>query len=192
MSEGQENTTNETQESQPVAQEDANVDYKSLYLDEVQNAKKLRKRAQDAEFSIEENTKVRETQKVKQLREQEKFQELSENLQKQLDDVSPYKEKWESHESSRRDALLSKLPEEDREGLQTESLKTLEYIVSKIEASKPVNPQHSPGQSRNINSSPHKDWTSMKPDELRDNWDNIVKAAIEKGKAKAKDGRIKT
>ena len=122
MSEGQENPTNETQESQPSAQEDANVDYKSLYLDEVQNAKKLRKRAQDAEFSIEENTKVRETQKVKQLREQEKFQELSENLQKQLDDVSPYKEKWESHESSRRDALLSKLPEEDREGLQTESL----------------------------------------------------------------------
>ena len=131
MSEGQENTTNETQESQPIATEDANVDYKSLYLDEVQNAKKLRKRAQDAEFSIEENTKVRETQKVKQLREQEKFQELSENLQKQLDAVTPYKERWETHEATRRDALLSKLPEEDREGLQTESLKTLEYIVSK-------------------------------------------------------------
>ena len=48
MSEGQENPTNETQQSQPSAQEDANVDYKSLYLDEVQNAKKLRKRAQDA------------------------------------------------------------------------------------------------------------------------------------------------
>ena len=181
MSEGQENPTNETQESQPIATEDANVDYKSLYLDEVQNAKKLRKRAQDAEFNIEENTKARETQKVKQLREQEKYQELSENLQKQLDDISPYKEKWESHESSRRDILLSKLPEEDREGLQAESLKTLEYIASKLEQGKPVNPQHSPGQSRNVKEVP-KDWTTLSPDDQRENWDAIVSSAIERSK----------
>ena len=181
MSEGQENPTNETQESQPIATEDANVDYKSLYLDEVQNAKKLRKRAQDAEFNIEENTKARETQKVKQLKEQEKYQELSEKLQKQLEDVSPYKEKWESHESTRIDTLLSKLPEEDREGLQAESLKTLEYIVSKLEQSKPVNPQHSPGQSRNVKEVP-KDWTTLSADEKRENWDAIVAAAVERSK----------
>ena len=72
MSEGQENPVNEAQESQTVAQDDANVDYKSLYLDEVQNAKKLRKRAQDAEVSIQDFTKQQETQNVKQLRNQEK------------------------------------------------------------------------------------------------------------------------
>jgi len=182
MSEGQENTTNETQESQPSVSEDANVDYKSLYLEEVQNAKKLRKRAQDAELSVQETTKERETQKVKQLKEQEKYQELSEKLQKQLDDVSPYKEKWESHESSRRDTLLSKLPEEDREGLQAESLKTLEYIVSKLEQSKPVNPQHSPGQARNVKEVP-KDWTTLSADEQRENWDAIVAAAVERSKS---------
>ena len=179
MSEGQENTTNETQESQPIATEDANVDYKSLYLDEVQNAKKLRKRAQDAELSNQETTKKRETQKVKQLKEQERFQELSENLQKQLDEVMPYKDKWESHETSRRDTLLSKLPEEDREGLQTESLKTLEYITSKLEQDKPVNPQHIPGQSRNVNQS-NEDWTKMDERERRANWDNIVASAKNK------------
>ena len=181
MSEGQENTTNETQVSQPSAQEDANVDYKSLYLDEVQNAKKLRKRAQDAEVSIQDFTKQQETQKVKQLKKQEKFQELSENLQKQLDDVTPYKEKWESHESNRREHLLSKLPEEDREGLQAESLKTLEYIASKLEQSKPINPPHSPGQSRNVKEVP-KDWTTLSADEQRENWDAIVAAAIKRSK----------
>ena len=148
MSEGQENTTNETHESQPVAQEDANVDYKSLYLDEVQNAKKLRKRAQDAEVSIQDFTTQRETQKVKQLRKQEKFQELSENLQTQLDAVTPYKERWESHESSRREALLSKLPEEDREALSQKDLGTLEYIVNLKQESKPSNPAHTPGMAR--------------------------------------------
>ena len=72
MSEGQENTANETQESQPIAQEDANVDYKSLYLDEVQNAKKLRKRAQESESKNEEFLTAQETQKVKSMKDQER------------------------------------------------------------------------------------------------------------------------
>ena len=182
MSEGQENPANETQQSPTVAQDDANVDYKALYLEEVQNSKKQRKRAQNAELSVQETMKEREAQKVKQLKEQEKFQELSENLQKQLDDVMPYKEKWETHETNRRDTLLSKLPEEDREGLQTESLSTLEYIVSKLEQSKPVNPQHSPGQSRNVKEVP-KDWTTLSADEQRENWDAIVASAIERSKS---------
>ena len=162
MSEGQENTTNETQESQPIATEDANVDYKALYLDEVQNAKKLRKRAQDAEVSIQDFTTQRETQKVKQLRKQEKFQELSENLQKQLDAVTPYKERWETYESSRREALLSKLPEEDREALSQKDLDTLEYIVNLKQESKPSNPTHTPGMVRNAKidtSIPYSDMT---------------------------------
>ena len=48
MSEGQEQK--DVQKEQPIAQDDANVDYKALYLDEVQNAKKLRKRAQESEL----------------------------------------------------------------------------------------------------------------------------------------------
>ena len=171
MSEGQENPTNETQESQPLATEDANVDYKSLYLDEVQNAKKLRKRAQDAEVSIQDFTTQRETQKVKQLRKQEKFQELSENLQKQLDAVTPFKERWETHESSRREALLSKLPEEDRESLSQKDLDTLEYIVKLKDDAKPVNPQHSPNQSRGIKDVPDGNIFSLPQEERKKHWD---------------------
>ena len=173
MSEGQENP--KAQEEQPIATDDATVDYKALYLEEVQNAKKLRKRAQESEATIQEFTKTQETQKVKQLKEQEKFQELSENLQKQLDDVMPYKERWESYETSERESLLSKLPEEEREGLQNESLKTLKYIVSKGESSKPVNPQANPGQARNISNLPEGNvFESMGKDKLKSNWQDIV------------------
>ena len=179
MSEGQENTTNETQVSQPSAQEDANVDYKSLYLDEVQNAKKLRKRAQDAEVSIQDFTKQRETQKVKQLRKQEKYQELSENLQKQLDSVTPYKERWETHESTRREALLSKLPEEDREALSQKDLDTLEYIVNLKNESKPSNPAHTPGMSRASSIDTSKPWGDMTDEERRAYY---TEAAMMKGK----------
>ena len=179
MSEGQENTTNETQVSQPSAQEDANVDYKSLYLDEVQNAKKLRKRAQDAEVSIQDFTKQQETQKVKQLRKQEKYQELSENLQKQLDSVTPYKERWETHEATRRDALLSKLPEEDREALSQKDLDTLEYIVNLKQESKPSNPAHTPGMSRASSIDTSKPWGDMTDAERRAYY---AEAAMTKGK----------
>ena len=179
MSEGQENTTNETQVSQPSAQEDANVDYKSLYLDEVQNAKKLRKRAQDAEVSIQDFTKQQETQKVKQLRKQEKYQELSENLQKQLDSVTPYKERWETHEATRRDALLSKLPEEDREALSQKDLDTLEYIVNLKNESKPSNPAHTPGMSRASSIDTSKPWGDMTDAERRAYY---AEAAMTKGK----------
>ena len=167
MSEGQENKINETQQSQPSAQDDANVDYKSLYLEEVQNAKKLRKRAQDAEVSIQDFTKQQETQKVKQLRKQEKFQELSENLQAQLDAVTPYKEKWESYEANRRESLLSKLPEEDREALSQKDLDTLEYIVNLKQESKPVNPTHTPGVARDVQPVDVSDWKNMTDEQRR-------------------------
>ena len=161
------NDVNESQEGKPTIQGE-NVDYKALYLEEVQNAKKLRKRAQDAEETVQVTTKERETQKVKQMKEQEKYKELYES-------VAPFKEKWETHESTRREALLSKLPEEDREGLSSKDLDTLEYIVSIKEESKPVNPSHTPAQSRNIKSDIEgKDWTKMDDRDRRGNWDDIV------------------
>jgi len=156
--------TKSVQESTPEIQ-DESVDYKSLYLDEVQNAKKLRKRAQDAETTIQETTKIQETQKVKQMKEQDKYKELYES-------VAPFKEKWETHESTRRESLLSKLPEEDREKMGQKDLDTLEYIVQLKDESKPVNPQHSPNQSRNINSNNiNKDWTSLEGEEGKKNYE---------------------
>ena len=138
----------ETQVTQPVQEstpqiQDESVDYKSLYLDEVQNAKKQRKGKQDAESKLQEATKIQETQKVKQMKEQEKYKELYES-------VAPFKDKWESYESTRREALLSKLPEEDREKMGQKDLETLEYIASMKEESKPVNPQHQANASRQV------------------------------------------
>ena len=160
----------ETQDTQPVQEsttqvQDESVDYKTLYLDEVQNAKKLRKRAQDAEITVQETTKRQETLKVKRMQEQEKYKELYES-------VAPFKDKWESYESNRRDALLSKLPEEDREDLGQKDLDTLEYIVKLKDEAKPVNPAHTPNQSRNINSNNiNKDWTSLKGEEGKKNYE---------------------
>ena len=141
--------TQPVQESTPQVQ-DESVDYKSLYLDEVQNAKKLRKRAQDAEETIQVTTKEKETLKVKTLKEQEKYKELYEETNGKLDHALKFQEKWETHESTRREHLLSKLPEEDKESLSQKDLDTLEYIVKVKEEAKPVNPQHQANASRQV------------------------------------------
>ena len=78
--------TQPAQEEQHQSQEEA-VDYKALYLDEVQNAKKLRKRAQDAEETVQKTTKAQETLKVKQMQEKEQYKELYEQ-------TAPFNEKW--------------------------------------------------------------------------------------------------
>ena len=162
--------TQATQDTQPVQEstpqsQDESVDYKALYLAEIQGHKKTRKRAQDAEETVQKNTKAQETLKVKQMQEQEKYKELYES-------TAPFKEKWESYEANRKESLLSKLPEEDREAMSSKDIDTLEYIVKLKEEAKPVNPQHSPNQSRNINANNiNKDWTSLKGEEGKENYE---------------------
>ena len=57
------------------------ADYKALYMEEVQNAKKLRKRAQEAEFTIQESNKASETEKIRQLKKQEKYKDSKFKIQ---------------------------------------------------------------------------------------------------------------
>ena len=165
--------TNETKEQTvQTTESDESVDYKSLYLQEVQNAKKLRKRSQDAEKKVSSYDSKVEEQRIAHLKENEEYKTLADELQQKLDTVNPYKEKWESHESQTRESLLSKVPEADRELLKGKDLQTLEYIVSKQEESRPINPQTQFGVSRNVKID--KSLGQMTDIEKRSNWNDIL------------------
>ena len=159
---------------QQESQSDSNVDYKALYLDEVGNSKKLRKRSQDAETRVTEFTTAQETNKVKQMKEQEQFQELSEELQKKLDSTLPYREKWEAHETAQRDSYLSKFPKADREKFAGESLQVLKYMTDKLNDLEDTAAQvkHSPGQARNVNPkfAEGNAFENLSKEELKNNW----------------------
>ena len=157
--------TKETQEQNvQTTNSEESVDYKSLYLQEVQNAKKLRKRSQDVEKKLTSFEKKAEEGRLAQLKENEQYKILSDELQQKLDAVNPYKEKWESYESQKRESLLSQIPEADREMLATKDLQTLEYIV-KTQNSNASNPVPSFGATRNISS--EKSWSEMTEQERR-------------------------
>ncbi len=152
MLEGTTQTSKDTDEQNvQVTESDGAVDYKNLYLQEIQNAKKLRKRSQDIEKKLDSFNKKVESDKLNSLKENEEYKALADELQQKYDSVSPYKEKWETYETQSREALLSKIPESDREMLAGKDLQTLEYIVSKQTEQKPSNAQISQGATRNIN-----------------------------------------
>lgn len=151
------------------------VDYKSLYLDEVQNAKKLRKRSQEVEKKLNSFEQKAEEERISHLKENEKYKELSDELQAKLDAVSPYKEKWETFESQKRESLLSQIPEADREMLASKDLQTLEYIVSKQQELKPANPQAQVGASRNIDK-PIENIFAMSESEKKANWNAYLQS----------------
>tara|TARA_B100001250_G_scaffold413599_1_gene448264 strand:- start:180 stop:725 length:546 start_codon:yes stop_codon:yes gene_type:complete len=169
------NQEQQGQESTPENQSDSTVDYKALYLDEVQNAKKLRKRSQDAESSLQEFTKKQETNKVKQMQEKEQYKELYES-------VAPFKDKWESYENNRREALLAKLPEEDKESMSSKDLDVLEYVVKVREEAKPVSLKHTSQASRNVNDGMPAGnvFDKMDSDSIKSNWDNVVSSYKDK------------
>tara|TARA_Y100000401_G_scaffold20699_1_gene13855 strand:- start:9616 stop:10152 length:537 start_codon:yes stop_codon:yes gene_type:complete len=159
--------TKETQEQNvQTTNSEESVDYKSLYLQEVQNAKKLRKRSQDVEKKLTSFEKKAEEGRLSQLKENEQYKILSDELQQKLDAVNPYKEKWESYESQKRESLLSQIPEADREMLATKDLQTLEYIVKTQSNITTNNPSSSVGVSRNI--STQKSWSEMNEQERRE------------------------
>ena len=74
---------NAGQEAQSI-KADSNVDYKALYHEEVENAKKQRHSKQELSKQLADIQKEKETAKVRGLKEQEKYQELAEELQKKL------------------------------------------------------------------------------------------------------------
>tara|TARA_R110002020_G_scaffold133393_2_gene297712 strand:+ start:5778 stop:6326 length:549 start_codon:yes stop_codon:yes gene_type:complete len=152
------------QEAQSTQSAD-NVDYKALYHEEVENAKKQRHAKQDLTDQLSKFQKDQETAKVRSLKEQEKYQELAEELQKKVDVLSPFKEKYEVIETETRNSLLEQLPEEDREELAGKDTSTIRLFVNKFNNQKPSNADHIPGRGREVISD--KPWGEMTDAEKR-------------------------
>ena len=71
-----------------VAQESAQNEY-------IAESKKYRKRAQDAETKLANLEKQLETQQNQKLKEKEEYKTLAEKYEAQVNELNPYKEKYE-------------------------------------------------------------------------------------------------
>ena len=149
-----------------------------------------RRKKQDAETRLAEFEKKFATAEEDKLKKKEEFKTLYEQASSKVESLTANADKWTKYEETRRTSLLESHPEEDRERLSGLDLDTLEYVTDKITTTKANAPEVA-GNPRKDYKPIDKDWTTMSPKDQRDNWDDIVASAIEKGKAKA-GSQIKT
>ena len=181
MSEDKTTAVEETVSETPAketAQDSSNEQY-------IAESKKYRKRAQDAENRLVELEKKFKEQEEAKLKEKEDFKALYEKVSSENSNLISNAEKWAKYEETKRESLLDKHPEDDREKLSKLDLDTLEYVTNKINNTKANAPEVA-GNPRKDYKKPPKDWTKLSQSELRENWDDIVKDAVERSKANVK------
>ena len=152
----------------------------------IAESKKYRKRAQDAETRLAKLEKSLAKAEESKLKEKEDFKALYEQVSSKVESLTSNAEKWNKYEETKRESLLEKHPEEDREKLSGLELDTLEYVTNKINNTKANAPEVA-GNPRKDYKTPPKDWTKLSQSELRENWDDIVRDAVERSKANVKN-----
>ena len=135
----------------------------------IAESKKYRKRAQDAEARLVELESKFEQQENAKLKEKEEWKTLSEKLQSQLDEVSPYKDKHEKMVSDRKESLLSLIPEDQREKFKNKDLETIEFIVSQM-PSKSETPAARGSVKTNAKPIDIKEFKGMSKQEKQSKW----------------------
>ena len=109
-----------------------NVTQESAQNEYIAESKKYRKRAQDAENRLANLEKQLETQQNQKLKEKEEYKTLAEKYEAQVNDLNPYKDKYEGLVEQRRNVLLERLPEDKRETFKNKDLDVLEFMVSEL------------------------------------------------------------
>lgn len=171
----------ETQNEQvaQTTESDESVDFEALYNAEVANAKKLRKRSQDAESKLT-NFEAKQTEiEEAKLKEEGEFKTLLDKRDSEIKDLRVKAKAYDDLLESEKTAILDRMTDEDKEQFGELPLKQLKAIDKKLNGSASQNQQSnilSNAVSNNAKDLP-KDWTSMDERERRKYWDSIVASA---------------
>lgn len=169
---GQETQKN-VQENESIS-EDAK-DYQALYSNEIENAKRLRKRAQEAESRIAEFEDKAESERIAKMKDDGEKDTLITELESKLSGLEEYKTNTTKVIDNFKTELLEKVPEEDRERISSWKLDDIQFLVSKLESIKVQNPKKVVGAIKSSDV-PDKKWTEMGDAERRKHWDSIVES----------------
>ena len=170
-----ETVSEETTQSNPTETPDAGA--------LIAESKKYRLRSQDAEAKLAELQTKLEQQDNAKLKEKEEFKTLAEKFEIQVNELTPFKEKYETILANRKEQLLSQIPEDQRDKFKDKDIDVLEFMTSELQTA------NSEPSARGAIKSTKKigDWTEMSPSDLRENWDDIVQNAIQKSKSNVKN-----
>ena len=111
-----------------------NVTQDNAQSEFIAESKKYRKRAQDAEAKLSELQNQLQDQENAKLKEKEEYKTLADKYEAQVNELSPFKDKYDSLVEQRRNVLLERLPEDRRETFKHKDLDVLEFMVSELKA----------------------------------------------------------
>ncbi len=111
-----------------------------------------------------------EEAKKSKLVEQEKWQELNAELQKEIESYKPYKERYDALDGKIRQEALNKLPEQKQEKFKNLNTADLLNVVEELSV-KPNPPDEAGTVDTKINKGA---WKSMNENERRKNWSSIL------------------
>ena len=160
--------------STEVATDSQNTDIESPdYGQLVQESKKYRKRAQDSEAKLDKLLKQKESDRQKQMEEQNQWQQLAEERAVKLADIEPIVDAFKKEEDSQRELMLTDFPESERELFSGLSMPILRAIHSKLINTGNNVPSTSSTPARAVNPN-NKNWTEMTKGERKKNWTKII------------------
>ena len=117
-----------------VEKDTENVTQDNAQNEYIAESKKYRKRAQDAETKLDNLQKQLESQENAKLKQKEEYKTLAEKYEAQVNELSPFKDKYEGLVEKRRNVLLERLPEDRRETFKHKDLDVLEFMVSELKS----------------------------------------------------------
>lgn len=161
----------ETQESQapePEVQESTSSDD---YAEFIAESKKYRQRAQKAETKLDKLQKRMDTDRQKQMEENQEWRELAEERAIKITELEPIVERANALDASMREELLSDFSEEDREDFKELPTPALRKVHGKLLKKKPVKTETSVAGFSNSSS---KKMNEMNKNEKRENWPSII------------------
>ena len=138
----------------------------------VAESKKYRSRAQQSESELATLQKKIDSDRQKQMEEQNEWQQLAEERAIKLAELEPIVEAAQQDEARMREELLADLDEEDRDTFGDLPLQKLRALHSKLKPDTPrIAIANNPGVPSN---EVPQDWTKMDRKDRAKHWDKIV------------------
>ena len=146
----------------------------------IQESKKYRKRAREAESQLAELKSTLEKQEEERMAKQNKWEELATKRQTELDSIKSDYERLNGAEEAYKEELLNSLGEAERETFKDLSVSQLRALSEKlkIEVQEPV-PDTSSSPSATVNTN-NKSWVDMSNEERRANWGAILQSYVKR------------
>tara|TARA_R110000824_G_scaffold165201_2_gene341760 strand:+ start:1524 stop:2087 length:564 start_codon:yes stop_codon:yes gene_type:complete len=186
MTNSKENPTTDNQgvKSDSV-QADENVSVQDMGNDKPVDAipyarfNEINKQKKDLESQLNDFKAKQEANRVKNMEEQGQYKELNAEL---ISKVTKYEEKLDVYavkEAKEREDLLSQLDDQDKEVYGTLGNDQLRKHLSKGQKPQSIN-TNTTQPVRDTSGNKVTDWTTMSPQEKRDNWGAILKSYTNK------------